>query len=48
MLEKETYLRNRHKDVKKWYNDNPELKSKCGRSEVFIVDMEDFHCFGKI
>ena len=32
-------MRSRHKDVKKWYNDNPELQNKCGYFEWFILDM---------
>ena len=47
VLEKETYLRSRHKDVKKWYNDNPELQNKCGYFEWFILDMVSFRYFGK-
>ena len=36
VMENDAYLQNRHKDVKKWYNSQPELKQQY---ETSILNM---------
>lgn len=44
-LESETILSSVYLEVKKWYNEQEELKGKY--NSMFLVDLENFPCFGK-
>lgn len=49
VMEEEAFMQLNHKDMKKWYGENEELK----RSEAFcfdvtLVDTAVFRCSGKI
>lgn len=48
-MEEESYMQLNYKDMKKWYNDNKELKEKY-RNEFLTqtLDMVVFPCSGKI
>ena len=48
-MEEDAFMQLNYKDMKKWYNNNAELKEK--ELALFIslsVDMVLFHCSGRI